>query len=122
MHEKLRILIVDDNPIILDVLKKGLLRRKHHCVLVLNAEEALNELKSDSFDIMITDIVMPGLDGFELTRIAKELHPEMPVIIITGHGDEKSYDRAIEAKAADFINKPFTIKELLTRMENVLSI
>jgi DNA-binding NtrC family response regulator len=120
MLDGIKILIVEDNTMMIDILSKGLSRRGLGCVTALNAEEALKELKADRFDIMVTDVIMPGIDGFELTRMTKKLYPEMPVIIITGFGNEKSYDMAMEAEASDFINKPFSLSELITRMEHVI--
>jgi diguanylate cyclase (GGDEF)-like protein len=68
---------------------------------------------------MISDIVMPGMDGFELTEKAKKLRPDMLVIIMTGYTEDFSFDRAIEAGASDFIKKPFTLQELIIRIQLV---
>lgn len=69
---------------------------------------------------MITDISMFELDGIELTKKAKQLYPDMPTIVMTGFMDEYTYDHAIEAGAADFLKKPFTHKEIVTRIARVM--
>ena len=76
-------------------------------------------MEKDSFDIMIADIIMPDMNGLELTERVKRIRPEMTIVVITGHIEDFPYDRAIEAGASDFIKKPFTIKELLARIRYV---
>jgi len=68
---------------------------------------------------MITDIVLPEMNGLELTKKAKNLKPQMAIIIATGYIDVFSYDEAIEAGASDFLKKPFTVKELTARAKHV---
>lgn len=119
MTEGSSIIIVDDDVIILTMLKENLSRDGYRCETANSAEAALELVKESSFDIMLTDITLPGMKGFELTERAKGLRPDMAVIIMTGFVDDFSYDSAIEAGASDFIKKPFTIKELRARMEHV---
>jgi DNA-binding response OmpR family regulator len=120
MPEKLKILIVDDNPMVLNTLYRGLSIQNHDCVTANNGNEALEALKTERFDIMATDVVMPDIDGFQLTRMAKSLYPEMHVIILTGYASDESREKAIEVDASDFIKKPFTVNDLITRIENVI--
>jgi two-component system cell cycle response regulator len=119
MNEGNSIIIVDDDAILLTMLKENLLRDGYRCETADSAESALKLVRESSFDIMLTDITLPGMKGFELAERAKELRPDMAVIIMTGFVDDFSYDSAIEAGASDFIKKPFTIKELRARMEHV---
>jgi YesN/AraC family two-component response regulator len=77
-------------------------------------------LANKDFDIMVTDIIMPGMDGLELTYKTKQLKPDMAVIVMTGFQQDESYNRAISYGASDFIKKPFAINELLIRIERVL--
>ena len=69
---------------------------------------------------MITDIQMPGMTGIELTKAVKKLYEDLPIIVVTGFVEEYSYDEVIEAGAADFIRKPFSILELETRMARII--
>jgi diguanylate cyclase (GGDEF)-like protein len=69
-------------------------------------------------EVLLTDIVMPGMPGLELVSRAKRLHPDLTAIVMTGFAEEFSYDEAIRSGAADFIKKPFTVQELLVRIKH----
>ncbi|MBM4135560.1 MAG: response regulator [Nitrospira sp.] len=119
MIEGRSVIIVDDNLTLLDVLKNGLSSEGYHCETATSAASALELINNTLFDIMITDIVIGDMNGFELTKKAKRLNPDMIVIIMTGFIDEFSYDQAIEAGASDFMKKPFSLKELFMRIRHV---
>jgi len=114
------VLIVDDETAILEILHETLSLEGYRCNKAASGDVAIAMLKTRMFDIMITDIVMPGIGGLELTEQAKKLNPAMPVIVMTGFIDEFTYDKAIESGAADFIKKPFTAAELLMRIKHVM--
>jgi len=120
MENKYRVLVVDDDRILTAVFAEGLKTSGYTCRTVSSGAAALALLKEESFDVMVTDLIMPGMDGFVLTRAAKALVPEMAIIMMTGFEQEESYDLAISAGAADFIKKPFTIGELTARIDRVL--
>ncbi len=120
MDERNYILIVDDDKSLLDIFKTHLLSEGYRCETAANVESALELINKIPFDIMITDIKMPGLTGFELTEKAKKIRPDMAVIIMTAYIEEFSYDDAIEAGASDFIKKPFTVKDLIVRIHHVI--
>lgn len=113
------VLIVEDEGDFLPVLRDIFVSDGYKCATAATAEAALEHLKKTPFDIMLTDISLPGMKGFELTMKAKKMRPDMVVIIMTGYIDDFSYDSAIEAGASDFIKKPFTPKELKARIELV---
>jgi len=113
-------LIVDDERLILTMISDCLSNLGYTCTTATSAENALKILIHSSFDIMITDIQMAGMTGIELTRDAKQLYPTMPIIVMTGFTEEYSYDEVIEAGAADFLKKPFSMKELDTRVARVI--
>jgi two-component system cell cycle response regulator len=119
MDERNSILIVDDDVSLLGIFKTALLAEGYRCEIAATVEFALELINKIPFDVMITDIKMPGLTGFELTEKAKKIRPDMSVIIMTAYIEEFSYDNAIEAGASDFIKKPFTVKELLARIRHV---
>jgi adenylate cyclase len=104
-----RILVVDDDPLNRRMLARSLDREGHEAVVVAGGEECLAELDTSSFDIVLLDIMMPDLDGFEvLTRIkASPDLRHMPVIMISGLEDTDSVVRCIELGADDFLPKPF---------------
>lgn len=120
MDKKYRILIVDDEPILAEMLKEGLKTFDHACRTASSGSTALELLKTETFDLMLTDIIMPGMDGFVLTHAAKNLYPDLAVIVMTGFAQEETLERAIAAGATDFIKKPFTIGELLVRIDRIV--
>ncbi len=107
------VLVVDDEEEfgkILEDLLKHLGLRAHH---LTNGRDALEELqKKKAYTFLITDIVMPGMDGLELTKRTKSDFPDVCVIVMTGYSDDYKYVSVINAGATDFINKPFRIEEL----------
>ena len=119
MDKEISVIIVDDEKSLLGMLKKGFLSKGYQCETTTNGQTALELINTKSFDIMITDIKMPGIKGLELTEQARKIRPDMIIIIMTGFIDDFSYDNAISAGASDFIKKPFTFSELLVRIKHV---
>jgi two-component system cell cycle response regulator len=118
MNQKIFIMIVDDDVSILDVLQQSLSLEGYNCETFTRGEDALDALERMSAEVLLTDIVMPGMRGLELVSRAKHLHPSMTAILMTGFVEEFSYDEAIRSGAADFIKKPFTVQELLVRIRH----
>ena len=119
MDERNSVIIVDDDERLLEIFKTALSLEGYQCETASSAESALELINKTSFDIMLTDIRMPGIEGFELTSKAKNIRPDLSVIIMTAYAEEFSYDNAIEAGASDFIKKPFTLNELMARIQHV---
>lgn len=119
MDKRGSILIVDNDRVLLSMLKEGLKSEGYRCEVTSSAKTALESISETPFDILVTDIVMPALDGFELTEEAKKIRPDITVIMMTGFIDDFSYDKALEAGASDFIKKPFTLKEIKMRLQHV---
>jgi len=113
------ILIVDDDMAIKESVEKYLKLLKYEVRTALNAEEALEILASFNVDIVLTDIMMQGMDGLELTRKIKESY-NSDVMVMTGYSAEYSYEKAVQAGASDFIFKPFRFEELNLRINRVL--
>jgi two-component system cell cycle response regulator len=120
MEKKPCFIVVDDDESLLDILKRYLALQGHDCEVFACAEAALNHLSEKSCDILITDIVMEGMKGLQLTKQVKRSWPNTNVIVMTGFIDDHSYDQAIEAGASDFIKKPFTIHEMMVRIKHVM--
>jgi PleD family two-component response regulator len=112
------ILIVDDDILLLDTINSGLSLRGYQSKTATNGSSALELLKTNLFDVMAIDIVLPDINGFELTAKAKKIKPDTAIIIMTGHINKFSYYDAIESGASDFIRKPFSLKELIARIEH----
>jgi len=103
----------------LDMLRNALSSEGYHCETAASPMFAFELIDETPFDLMITDIDMPEMNGLELTKKAKRLRPDMKIIIMTGLIDKFSWDEAIGAGASDFVKKPFTLKELIARIKQV---
>lgn len=117
--QHIKILIVDDEKLIQKLMKKTLEAEGYDICLASNGEEALELLSTTLFDIVITDIAMPEMDGIELTKRIQENFPS-EVIIMTGQIDQYSYEQFVGAGACDFVQKPITSDEILLRVKRVL--
>ena len=116
---QVRVLAVDDEQPILKLVKRCLEPQGYAIQLASDGKEAIDCLNRRIFDIVITDIVMPRMDGYELTRrIVREFSPD--VIVMTGHVDRYRYDQLIKIGASDFVQKPFEPEELVLRVHRVL--
>lgn len=112
------ILVVDDELHIRKIIIEVCRHDGHHCIEAESGDVALDILKREQVDMVITDINMPGISGIQLTEKIKTLNgPD--VIMITGHVEDLSYGEAIAKGASDFIHKPFELKELLIRIKRV---
>lgn len=114
------ILLVDDEQIILDTLARELtsdtLRFDISCAA--SGEEAIARINADVFDLVVTDLIMPGLDGFQVLKAAKQRDPHTMVIVLTGYADLEAAVDALRLRADDFLQKPCDVDELLFRISN----
>ncbi|MCG8638452.1 MAG: diguanylate cyclase [Desulfobacterales bacterium] len=113
------ILIVDDDSAIKESVEEYLKLLEYNVKSAINAEEALEVLDTFKADVVLTDIMMHGMDGLELTRRIKE-SLDIDVMVMTGYSAEYSYEEAVKAGASDFIFKPFRFEELDLRIKRVL--
>ena len=114
----LRILIAEDEEPIANLIKKNLLRAGYQCSVAMDGEEAADYMMQENFDLVLLDIMLPGIDGYELLEYAKRLG--FPVIFLTALGSTEHKVKGLKLGADDYIAKPFEIVELLARMEAVL--
>jgi len=113
------VLIVDDDAAIRESMNEFVDMSGYQSSTASSAEEALERLSQNAIDVVITDIMLPGMDGLELTdRIKKEY--EIDVIVMTGYSGDYSYEEAISKGASDFVFKPVRFEELLLRLRRVL--
>ncbi len=113
------ILIVDDDDAVKDSLSEYLTFLSYQVDAVSSAEDALEKLETSLVDVVLTDIMMQGMDGLTLTRIIKEKF-DMEVMVMTGYSADYSYEEAVKTGASDFIFKPFRFEELDLRIKRVL--
>jgi two-component system cell cycle response regulator len=113
------ILIVEDDAAIRDSVHECFERQGYHVLSVASAEDALEKLTSKNIHIVITDIMLPGMNGLDLTHEIKQNY-DIDVIVMTGYSEDYSYEEAIHKGASDFVFKPFRFEELLLRLKRVL--
>lgn len=121
MPAKNRILVVDDEDALRTVLSSELEGEGYQVASAGDGQEAINILQTREFDLILLDIKMPNVDGFEVLKFVKERHPKTKVVMLTGFADLKN---AIESKklgAEDFVSKPYDLVDLLTTVERVLT-
>ncbi len=117
---KRRILVVDDEPVILDLLRDFLKLERFSVVTATSAEQAIDILKTTSVHAVISDIGLPGMSGLDLLVRLKESYAELPVILVTGFSGKFTPEHAIAAGADGYFSKPFHNKELIYTLRRIL--
>ncbi len=107
-----KILIVDDDREMGALIKKVLSRENYTVHVAQSGAEGILLLQRETFDLIISDLRMPGISGIELIRATKKIAPETPLILITAFGDIQTYLDALGAGAFDYINKPLKMRDL----------
>ncbi len=120
LADKGKILIVDDDLSILRLLGTALETFGHEYVAAEDGLVAVEKLKNESFSVVITDMMMPNMDGMQLLKHVKEHYPRTDVIVVTGHTETYRYTDVIKSGASDFISKPFNIDELEAKLNRVI--
>lgn len=121
-REALEILLVDDEQGMLEVYAETLQRGLQNVRLVAMSDPrmAATALGERHFDLLVTNVHMPGMNGMRLLRLATECSPGMPVVVVTGYPMRETADEARALGAADYVTKPFDPDELLSRIRGVL--
>ncbi len=114
---KPKILLLDDEESLLKWLSYALEENGYEVYATTEPTSALTQLKSERFDCVISDIRMPGMDGFQFLRNVRGIYPDLPVIFITAYGSMESVINALRDRASDYIMKPFGIDEILKRLK-----
>lgn len=115
-----RILVVDDDPRIRDVLRRGLTYEGFAVETAGSGEEALRLVREGPPDLVILDILMPGLDGFEVLRRLRAVDPQLPVLMLTARDAPTDQVRGLNEGADDYVVKPFTFEVLVARVRALL--
>jgi diguanylate cyclase (GGDEF)-like protein len=116
----MKILLVDDDQSILEILTDLMAIFEHDYVTAQNGVEAIEKLKHNFFDIVLTDMIMPDIDGMELLKHIKKNYPNIKVMIVTGYDRAFTYTDVIRAGASDFISKPFNTDELEAKINRLV--
>lgn len=120
MEDTIRVLLVDDEEDLVSTLTERLAFRGVEAAYALNAFEALDKLQKDTFDLVVLDLKLPGMSGIDLLRLIKAKLPDLPVIMITGHGSPlQTADKTPEG-VFDFLAKPINIDDLIVKMREAV--
>ncbi len=117
-REQIRILIAEDERAFRILLSEELQDENREVKAVANGLEALDLLKKEEFDILITDLKMPEMGGIELLKEARKIRPDLLVIVITGYASLETAILALKEGAYDYIRKPFSLEELKVSVNN----
>src|SRR5260221_7572843 len=119
---KYRLVVIDDHYDILELLQYNLTREEYEVKNFVNAVDALKYITRENTDMVITDWMLPEMDGLDLCKNLKHslATPDIPVVMITRKSDEIDVVTALEVGAEDYIVKPFRIKEMLSRIKKIL--
>ncbi len=120
-HLHFKVLLVEDEEPIRKIVIAFLSRQGHTGIIARNGAEALSKIHENKFDAVITDIVMPGMDGIALTGELLSLFPDLPIMVMTGYSKEYPAESAIRAGAKDFIGKPFGYDEFILRFGKMMT-
>ena len=111
--DQIKVLLVDDEVGFVDVLSRRLSKRHIRVTTALNGTQAIQSLRKQDFDVAVLDLKMEDMDGIEVLKIFKKMVPEMPVIMLTGHGSERAAREGIEEGAFDYLTKPYNLEGLI---------
>lgn len=115
--KKATTLLVDDDQLIRDALRLAFRSQGRFIRVVESAEEALRILEKVSFDIIISDLELPGIDGLEFLKQVMSSHPDSVTLLISANGNNEVVKKAYEIGVHDFLSKPFSLKALWATME-----
>ncbi|WP_026263832.1 response regulator transcription factor [Paenibacillus terrigena] len=115
-----RILIVDDDEKIISMLRRGLAFEGYEVMTASNGEQGLNKMMESDPDIVILDVMMPKVDGWEVCRRIREAGSSVPVLMLTAKDDIKDRVKGLDNGADDYLVKPFALEELLARVRALL--
>jgi DNA-binding NtrC family response regulator len=117
---RIKLLLVDDEEGFVNVIANRMSKRGIDATKALSGTDALKAIRRQDFDVAVVDLKMQEMDGIELLKILKKMIPEMPVIVLTGHGSERAAEEGIEYGAFDYLTKPCEIDELMQKIREAL--
>lgn len=115
------ILVADDEPSVAEFVRRALELRGHRVVVADDGLKAMDALSRDRFDLLLSDIVMPGLDGIALAlKVAKDF-PAMRIMLMSGYAQERQRAHNLDVLAHRVLSKPFTLQEIMTAVDEALA-
>ena len=116
----LKLLLVDDEKGFVEVMSKRLSKRDIQVRKALSGTEGIQALRGEDFDVAVLDLKMEDMDGLEVLKIFKTMVPQMPVIMLTGHGSEEAAREGIRLGAFDYLTKPCELEELVQKIHEAV--
>ena len=114
--EPIELLLVDDEAGFVDVIAKRMSKRNIRVTTALGGLDAVQALRKGDFHVAVLDLKMEDMDGIEVLKIFKKMDPEMPVIMLTGHGSERAAREGMEYGAFDYLTKPCDMEDLVQKI------
>src|SRR3954469_17076671 len=118
--QPVRVLVVDDELQMADMIADGISDRGYSAVAVASSEVALARLRDETFDVVVTDLRMPKVDGLELLAAARKIRPDLPVLVMTAYGAIDSAIESIRQGAYHYLTKPFRMEELVLFLDRAI--
>ncbi|MCK6450710.1 MAG: response regulator [Alphaproteobacteria bacterium] len=115
-----KILLAEDDPAVREFVRRALAHSGHDVTAVDDGLAAIEVLSTDQFDMLITDIVMPGMDGIALALKASKDRPSMPILMMTGYAAERQRAHNLEALIHKVIAKPFSLRDICNAVADIL--
>ena len=114
-----KLLLVDDETGFTEVLAKRLSRRGFRVATAASGEQAVPMLRDARFDVAVLDLKLDGMDGEEILKIFRLMAPEMPALMLTGHGSQSSLEACMKLGAADYLSKPVDLEQLIEKINQI---
>jgi len=115
--KQIKLLLVDDEKGFVDVIAKRMSKRNIDVTKAYSGTEALKALRMTDFDVAVLDLKMEDMDGIEILKLFKKIVPDLPVIMLTGHGSEAAARDGIKFGAFDYLTKPCDFEELIAKIK-----
>ncbi len=122
MEKKVKILVVDDEENVLDFLKEVVESQGYSFSSARSGREAMDKIKEARPNLVLLDVVMPGLDGLEVLRLIREEDKELPVVMLTAYGTSERIKEAMKLNISGFIPKGASVKEAVSKIKTVLNV
>lgn len=113
---RIKLLLVDDEEAYVNVLANRMAKRHMDVTKTLSGTEGIQALRKEDFDVAILDLKMEDMDGIEVLKVFKKMVPDLPVIMLTGHGSEKAAREGLELGAFSYLTKPCDLEELIEKI------
>lgn len=118
----IRVLVAEDNPAVREFIMRSLTSNGHKVSAVADGQQALDTLAKEKFDVLVTDIVMPNVDGIALALKAVRLFPDLRIVMISGYAQERMRAHNLDALVHRIIAKPFSLEEICDAVKDAVTL